>query len=49
MKIHNDKILIGTGGTGGHVFPSLSLAEYLSKEYNIEIIPKNSILILLLS
>ena len=38
MKIQNNKILIGTGGTGGHVFPSLSLAGYLSKKYNIEII-----------
>ena len=38
MKIQNNKILIGTGGTGGHVFPSISLAGYLSKKYNIEII-----------
>ena len=26
------KILIATGGTGGHVFPALSLANYLTKK-----------------
>ena len=30
-------ILIATGGTGGHVFPSIGLGNYLSKDYNIEI------------
>ena len=32
------KILIATGGTGGHVFPAYSLANYLIKNnYNVEI------------
>ena len=32
------KILIATGGTGGHVFPAYSLANYLMKSnYNVEI------------
>ena len=26
------KILIATGGTGGHVFPAYGLAEYLKKK-----------------
>jgi UDP-N-acetylglucosamine:LPS N-acetylglucosamine transferase len=26
------KILIATGGTGGHVFPAYSLANYLKKK-----------------
>ena len=30
-------IVIATGGTGGHIFPSLSLADFLSKEYEIGI------------
>ena len=31
------KLLIATGGTGGHVFPAYSLADYLiKKDYNIE-------------
>ena len=29
-------VVIATGGTGGHIFPSLSLADFLSKEYEIE-------------
>jgi UDP-N-acetylglucosamine:LPS N-acetylglucosamine transferase len=30
------KILIATGGTGGHVFPAYSLASYfVEKNYNI--------------
>ena len=28
----NKKILIATGGTGGHIFPALSLAKYLMKK-----------------
>ena len=33
-----NKILIATGGTGGHVFPAYSLASYLlSKNYSVEI------------
>jgi len=32
------KILIATGGTGGHVFPAYSLASYLiSKNFNVEL------------
>ncbi len=32
------KILIATGGTGGHIFPAYSLAKYLTgKDYNIEL------------
>ena len=27
----NNKILIATGGTGGHVFPAYSLAKYLTR------------------
>ena len=30
-------VVIATGGTGGHIFPSLSLADLLCKEYEIEI------------
>tara|TARA_Y100001970_G_scaffold178498_1_gene217358 strand:+ start:1174 stop:2265 length:1092 start_codon:yes stop_codon:yes gene_type:complete len=30
-------VVIATGGTGGHIFPSLSLAHYLCKEHEIEI------------
>ena len=33
-----NKIIIATGGTGGHVFPAYSLANYLIKNnYNIEL------------
>ncbi len=38
MKKVNQKIIIATGGTGGHIFPSLSLANFLKKNYKIEII-----------
>ena len=32
------KILIATGGTGGHIFPAYSLAKYLlRKNYNVKI------------
>ncbi len=30
-------IVIAAGGTGGHVFPSIGLANYLKKDYGIEI------------
>ena len=32
------KILICTGGTGGHIFPALSLAEHLKKNFHVDII-----------
>ena len=36
--IKNNKILIATGGTGGHVFPAYSLANYLRKNnYKVKI------------
>ena len=38
MKSDNKKILIATGGTGGHIFPSLSLVDFLKKKYELEII-----------
>ncbi len=38
MDHSNKKILIATGGTGGHIFPSLSLANFLKKKYKIEIV-----------
>ena len=32
----NNKILIATGGTGGHIFPAYSLANYFIKNnYNV--------------
>ena len=36
--IKKNKILIATGGTGGHVFPAYSLADYLIKNnYNVQL------------
>ena len=33
-----NKILIATGGTGGHVFPALGLANYLvGKNFNVQL------------
>ena len=29
------KIVIATGGTGGHVFPAYSLMNILEKDYNL--------------
>ena len=37
MNSKKKTVVIATGGTGGHIFPSLSLADFLSKEYEIEI------------
>ena len=34
---NNNKIIIATGGTVGHIFPSLSLANFLKDEYNLKI------------
>ena len=38
MIKNKKKILIATGGTGGHIFPSISIAEFLKSEYKIQII-----------
>ena len=39
MKKLNKKILISTGGTGGHVFPAYSLAQYLTgQNFSVEIV-----------
>ena len=38
MEKNNKKILIATGGTGGHIFPSLSLVSFLKENYEIGII-----------
>ena len=38
MKKENKKILIATGGTGGHIFPSLSLADFLKTKHRVEIV-----------
>jgi UDP-N-acetylglucosamine--N-acetylmuramyl-(pentapeptide) pyrophosphoryl-undecaprenol N-acetylglucosamine transferase len=38
MSSNNKKILIATGGTGGHIFPSLSLANFLKTKYELHII-----------
>ena len=36
--IKKNKILIATGGTGGHVFPAYSLANYFIKNnYNVKL------------
>ena len=35
--IKKNKIIIATGGTGGHVFPAVSLCEYLKKNFEIKI------------
>ena len=37
-KKFNKNILIATGGTGGHIFPSLNLAKFLNKNYNLQIV-----------
>ena len=38
MKLSKRKVLIATGGTGGHVFPAYSLVEYFSKkDYHVEV------------
>ena len=37
--IKNNKIIIATGGTGGHIFPAYSLAKnFTKKDYLVEII-----------
>ena len=37
MPKKDQKILIATGGTGGHVFPSISLIDFIKQEYHIEV------------
>ena len=42
MKEFKNKILIATGGTGGHVFPAYSLAQNLfENKYSVEIVTDN--------
>ena len=37
--IKKNKIIIATGGTGGHVFPAYSLAKnFIKNNYSVEII-----------
>ena len=39
MNSNSNKIIIATGGTGGHIFPAYSLAVFLTKnDYSVEII-----------
>ena len=33
-KKYNKKILIVTGGTGGHIFPAITLGKYLNKKFS---------------
>ena len=35
MENNKKKIVIAAGGTGGHIFPSISLADYLLKDYKV--------------
>ena len=32
------RLSIATGGTGGHIFPSLSLADFLKRKHEVEIV-----------
>ena len=37
-----NKVIVATGGTGGHVFPAYSLAKnLLDKDYKVEVITDN--------
>ena len=39
MRLKNKKIVIATGGTGGHIFPAYSLAKHLiENKFHVEII-----------
>ena len=38
MIKNKNKIVIDTGGTGGHIFTSVSLSNFLSKDYQVEFI-----------
>ncbi len=38
MKNYKKKIIIATGGTGGHIFPSLSLADFLKKNILLKLL-----------
>ena len=33
-KKYNKKIIIVTGGTGGHIFPAITLGKYLNKKFS---------------
>ena len=38
-NINKNKIIIATGGTGGHIFPAYSLAKnFIKNDYIVEII-----------
>ena len=38
MKENKKTIVIATGGTGGHIFPSVSLSNFLNDKYHVELI-----------
>jgi len=38
MEKKKKNIVIATGGTGGHIFPSISLSSFLSDEYHVEFV-----------
>ena len=38
MRKNKKTIVIATGGTGGHIFPSVSLFNFLSDKYHVEFI-----------
>ena len=38
MNKKNKNVIIATGGTGGHIFPAVSLANYLNKNGYISVL-----------
>ena len=38
MKENKKTIVIATGGTGGHIFPSVSLFDFLRNQYHVKFI-----------